>query len=177
MASARVRRATPEDASAIARVHVDSWRTTYRGIVPDDVLDDLSYERYEEHWDRQLRDSTGERCVFVGLDEQGSVVGFASSGPERSGDPAYTGELYAIYALEAHQRVGLGRELVRATVRALLEGGHRSMLVWVLERNPARGFYEALGGRYLLRSQPIEIGGARLVEVAYGWDDLSAFTG
>jgi hypothetical protein len=45
------------------------------------------------------------------------------------------------------------------------------MLVWVLADNPARGFYERLGGRYL-RQKPIEIGGIDLFEAAYGWDDI-----
>ncbi len=45
------------------------------------------------------------------------------------------------------------------------------MLVWVLEQNPARGFYEHLGG-VDLRAKPIQIGGKDLVEVAYGWRDL-----
>ena len=47
------------------------------------------------------------------------------------------------------------------------------MLLWVLDANaPARAFYERLGG-VVLRRQPIEIGGAQLTEVTYGWSDLT----
>ncbi|HEY3313846.1 MAG TPA: GNAT family N-acetyltransferase [Bacillota bacterium] len=64
-----------------------------------------------------------------------------------------------------------GRRLVAAVVGELTAGGFRSMLVWVLADNPFRRFYESLGGTYL-RSQKMEIGGARLNEVAYAWTDL-----
>jgi len=42
-----IRPATPEDARAIAEVHVASWRYAYRGLLPDDVLDRLSVEERE----------------------------------------------------------------------------------------------------------------------------------
>ena len=71
--------------------------------------------------------------------------------------------------------MGIGRQLTEAVVSRLLELDLRSMLVWVLADNaPARRFYEALGGRYV-REQPITIGGASLVEIAYGWKDISPF--
>lgn len=50
------------------------------------------------------------------------------------------------------------------------------MMVWVLKNNPARGFYERLGGKYLYE-KPIQIGAEELMEVAYGWRDLSRFPG
>jgi hypothetical protein len=46
-----VRRARLQDAAAIARVHVDAWRSTYRGIVPDEHLDGMSYERSKRNWE------------------------------------------------------------------------------------------------------------------------------
>jgi GNAT superfamily N-acetyltransferase len=106
----------------------------------------------------------------VAEDESGEIVGFASGGPERSGDAAYGGELYAIYILLPYQQRGIGRRLSFAVVERLARAGIRSMLIWVLADNPARRFYEALGGREVDRKQ-VEIGGAVLDEVAYGWSD------
>ena len=40
----RIRTATADDASGMARVHVDTWRTAYRDILPASVLSALSYE-------------------------------------------------------------------------------------------------------------------------------------
>ncbi len=76
-----------------------------------------------------------------------------------------------MYLLRQHQRRGLGRRLLGAVARGLLADGKRSMLAWVLAENPSRPFYETAGGK-LLGSQEIEIGGAALKEVAYGWDDI-----
>lgn len=166
-----VRPAQPGDAPGIARVHVDGWRSTYPGIVPDHYLASLSYITYEERWRARLCDPAPDTCVYV-AEDGGRVVGFAMGGPERDGDPEYPGELYAIYVLPECQGRGAGRRLVAAVAASLAEAGHQALLVWVLEANASgRRFYEALGGR-LVRRREIEIGGARLPEVGYGWRDL-----
>lgn len=165
-----IREATAADAPAIARVHVESWRTTYRGIVPDAVLANLSVERREQQWARVLGNAAGAEFVYVAEDEAGAVIGFASGGPEREHDPLYTGELHAIYLLAEAQGRGIGRELTRLVAERLAAAGHRAMLVWVLAENPACGFYAALGGTPV-REKQIAMGGASLTEIAYGWED------
>ena len=164
-----VRRADIEDAAAIAAVHVDSWRTTYRGLLPDDFLDSLDEDHYRERWLRSLRDDAAR--IYV-AEEDRRVVAFASGGRERAGEGGYSGELYAIYVLERAQRHGHGKGLVRAVTGGLRELGLRDMIVWVLRDNSrARAFYEHLGGVYV-RTQPITIGSALLDEVSYGWRSL-----
>ena len=165
-----VRPAELDDASAIARVHVATWRSAYRGLLPDDFLASLSETHYEERWRRTLGDSSARIYVAENVD---GVVGFASGGPERAGESGYAGELYAIYVLEDAQARGHGRRLVQAVVGGLREVGLENMIVWVLRDNrSARAFYERLGGVYV-RSQPITIGSAELEEVSYGWRSLS----
>lgn len=168
-----IREATVNDAGGIARVHVDTWRTTYRGIVPDDYLGGLSYAQRQATWERGLGQQERGQCVYVAEDGSGQILGFANGGPERSGDPVYDGELYAIYILQPWQGHGIGRQLAMRVVQWLIDHGYVSMLVWVLARNPSRRFYEVLGGEYV-RTQTIEIGGVQLDEVAYGWRDLRA---
>lgn len=165
----RVRLALPEDAEAIARVHVRSWQTTYRGLVPDEVLVGLSVERRGEWWKSVI--GGPEQTGVAVAEEARQVVGFASYGAEHQGDSVYRGELFALYLLKEHQRKGWGRLLVAAAAEGLLQKGLTNMLVWVLSENPARSFYEKLGGVYL-REKPIEIGGAALQESAYGWTDV-----
>ncbi len=165
-----IRAACPSDAAGIARVHVDSWRTTYRGIVPDGFLAALSYEQRERMWRGILSPASGSSFVYVAECPGGQIVGFASGGPVRDLAPDYGGELYAVYLLQDQQRHGLGRRLIGAVVRRLIQAGMTSLLVWVLADNPARKFYEALGGQYVY-DKWVSIGDARLVEVAYGWRD------
>ena len=179
-----VREAHPTDAAGIARVHVDTWRATYRGIVPDDHLDSLTYEARERFWARTLERLAAHRAageahpggLFVAEAPGRGVVGFAACGREATGDPQYPGELYAIYVLDAWQGQGLGRRLARAVADRLAAAGLHAMLVWVLADNPMRRFYEALGGR-LLREKQVEIGGVALDEIAYGWPDTAALRG
>jgi ribosomal protein S18 acetylase RimI-like enzyme len=166
-----VRPATVDDAQAIARVHVASWRSTYKGLLPGDFLEALSEAGYTERWIRFI--GQGSSRVYV-VEQDGEVVGFASGGRERAEEIGFSGELYAIYVLDPFQRQGYGRELVRAVVTGLREMGLEDMLIWVLRDNqPARGFYERLGGVYV-RTQPTTIGPATLEEVSYGWRHLGA---
>lgn len=164
-----VRAAGLDDAPSIARVHVATWRTAYRGLLPEAFLASMTEAQYTERWKRGIADPSSR--VYVVEDEAG-VVGFASGGRERAGENGYGGELYAIYVLDRAQRHGHGRELVRAVVAGLRDMGFHDMIIWVLRENePARKFYERLGGVYV-RTQPITIGPALLQEVSYGWRSL-----
>jgi ribosomal protein S18 acetylase RimI-like enzyme len=164
-----VRRAEPEDAAGIAKVHVATWRTAYRGLLSDDFLASLNESAYAERWRRTL--TAAQDRVFVAESADG-VIGFASAGKERAGENGYSGELYAIYVLREAQGHGHGRRLVQAVVGGLRELGLPDMIVWVLRDNvPARRFYERLGGTFV-REQPITIGSSLLQEVSYGWPSL-----
>lgn len=169
-----IRHATLDDLPAIARVHVDSWRTTYRGLVADAYLDGiLSYERREAGWRTEFGGMAAAGRFVLVAERDGAIVGFASGGPERSGNTAFPGELEAIYLLAEAQGGGIGRKLVAAVARELALRGWNAMLLWVLEGNSsARAFYERLGGWPLLR-QPVTIGGDAFDEIAYGWDDTA----
>ncbi len=165
-----IRPATVDDAPDIARVHVESWRTTYPGLMPDAVLDKLSVSGREKFWYQVLgRDKS--QVAFVATDAQGKVVGFVNGGLEREKDPVHTAELYALYLFKESQGYGYGEALFEAMVEKFLEQNHTAMLLWVLSSNPSRGFYEKMGGRYL-KIKAIDIGGETLEEVAYGWADL-----
>src|SRR3712207_3259974 len=114
MGQALIREASLEDVPAIARVHVDSWRTSYRGIVPKGCLAGLSYEHFEERWRGWLLGVGDPRWTYRVAEQppSGRIVGFASGGPRQG--PAYADygvELYALYLLREHQRAGIGRGL------------------------------------------------------------------
>lgn len=172
----RIREAQVSDSAAIARVRVESWRTTYRGLLPDEYLDGLSYERHARNWENIIASGGRQGFAYVVEDETGQVVGFALGGIDREDRPDYRGEIYAIYLLKEYQGRGLGRELMRAIARRLLDEGFDSMLVWVLEGNPACRFYEALGGEFLY-TKPLHIAGGNYTELAYGWRDIRPIAG
>lgn len=172
---ASIRPAKLNDASGIAKVHVDSWRSSYKGLIADNFLAALSYERRTEIWSQNLSDLQNGRFLYVAETGPGDIVGFVAAGPESEGYPNYQGELDAIYLLQQAQGQGLGRKLVKVVMRELYQRGFSSMLLWVLDDDlPARKFYEALGGSYL-RAKPIDIGSQSLTEVAYVWNNLVTF--
>jgi GNAT superfamily N-acetyltransferase len=105
----------------------------------------------------------------------GRLLGFAAGGPRRGHRLPHDSEVYAIYVLGAAQRQGLGRALMATVGRQLHTQGGRSLCLWVLRDNdPARQFYESLGG-VAVGEKTESMGGARLPEVAYGWEDLGGF--
>lgn len=157
----------------MARVHVDTWRTTYAGIVPDEHLADLSYDRAGANWVKYLSDPRGKTHAFVAEAESGQIVALTSCGPPQEALAGYDGELYVLYVLQAFQRMGYGRLLVTEVAHDLAARGYHSLIVWVLKDNPARRFYERMGGR-LIAEKAIEIGGRSLLDVAYAWPDLAA---
>ena len=170
VSAAAIREARCEDASGIAQVHVTSWQTTYHGLMPDSFLADLNVTARGRYWSSLLCAPRREQFIYI-AEADGQIVGFAAGGAERSGDPIYKSELYAIYLLDSHQRQGLGKHLTLAVAGALASAGFQAMLVWVLAENPSRHFYEKLGGTEL-RSQLITIGERSYEEVAYGWPDV-----
>src|SRR5262249_61423242 len=97
----QVRTATVEDAPAIARIHVDTWRSAYRGLMPDAIIESRSYQRRLDRWSETLRRADGDsEGVFVALADDGRIAGFASGGPARDADLGYAGELYTLYVLQ-----------------------------------------------------------------------------
>lgn len=142
------RPATPADAEAIARVHVLTWQSSYRGLVPDAFLDGLAIDRRTENWRIRLGGGKQNEPVWVGVDG-GTVAGFVSVGPCRDEDAAAdTGELYAIYVLAEHQGRGVGQTLIEVAA-SWLGKRYRSATLWVLEANErSRRFYELSGWRF-----------------------------
>jgi GNAT superfamily N-acetyltransferase len=170
-----IREAKIGDAENIARVRVDSWRTTYRGLLEDEYLETMTPDQYVHMWRNIIASAGTQGYPYVAESNSGRIVGFALGGTDRNGSQVYNAELYAIYLLEGFQGEGIGRQLVRRLAQRLLEEGYRSMRVWVLAKNPARAFYESLGGEYLYQ-KTILLGGENYAEVAYGWKDIKTLT-
>jgi ribosomal protein S18 acetylase RimI-like enzyme len=170
-----IRPAGIADAQAIAHIHLDSWRNTYRGLLPDTFLDELRLEDRVKRWEQRLADLESGEFFYVVEDVGGDVIGFASGGPERTGHPTYKGELWTLHVMKQYQGLGLGRRLFAAVAKRLHDMGTDSLLLWVLKGNPACGFYERLGGVYLTEEVKDYSGGS-VAEVAYGYEDIGVLT-
>lgn len=168
-----LRRATVHDAGAIAQVRVDSWRATYRGVMPDAYLDSMRVEDSAAMWARVLSVAPHKTSVFV-AEQAGNVVGFAAGKALEPHKFGLDAELAAIYLRSDVQRQGIGRRLLSMVADAHQFQGATGLLVWVVATNKAaRQFYEQLGAELLIE-QAFTWDGLDLIEVGYGWRDLNA---
>ena len=122
-------------------------------------------------WSQALDRRRTRQVVMVAEDDAGAVVGFGSCGPAKGVDLDFDGEVYTLYVLPDYQGRGIGARLLAGLFEALLAGGSRSALIWVLAGNPARFFYQTAGGAWIAVREE-RLWGATLREMAYGWDDL-----
>lgn len=165
-----IRAAVPADADGIARAHTASWRSSYRGILPDPVLDRIDVDQRAASWRRVLTDR-GVLTLVAYDTTHHDIVGFCDAGRTRGSSP-YAAEVYRIYLEHHAKRHGLGREMFDQVTSWLRAQQLRSLVIWVLDQNHhARRFYEAMGGRPGSRV-PSAVSGFPVVELAYVWDRL-----
>ena len=162
----RVRRATPDDAEAIAAIHTRAWHVAYRHVFPPERLETFASDA--SGWRETLRPPQ-ERAAVLVAERGGAVAGFASVGASRDDDAREaSGELYAIYVDPDAWGGGAGRELLRAAEEALRAAGFDEATLWVLEQNPrARRFYEAGGWRLDEARKDDRFFGVDVTEVRY----------
>ena len=166
-----VRPATRDDAADIARIDVETWRSSYAGILPDKVLLNLTPGRLAGEWQSQLVHRPDD--VRVAEWTGAGVIGFGSCGTIRHPVDGLAGEVHTLYVSPDFQGRGVGRALLMALFRRLVATGQLSAAIWVLRDNPARFFYERMGGR-MVAHRKIPVGGQPIPALAYGWRDLVA---
>jgi L-amino acid N-acyltransferase YncA len=170
-----VRKAVSGDESEIANVHLNSWREAYRGLLPQQYLDQLplSFRRRMKWWKKVIHDLS-DHFLYVAEVESG-IVGFAFFGPARDEERAGSIEVGAIYLLEAFKSKGVGYALLQSGFRSATTAGYKTAYCWVLESNPTIKFYERSGATFANKTKDDEIGGKKVQELAYQWNDLEKF--
>jgi ribosomal protein S18 acetylase RimI-like enzyme len=166
-----IRAARPDDAGPIATLDVETWQATYAGILATPYLAGLSPARRETGWANLIRREP--RNLRVAVADDGSVVGFGSCGGCR-GEPGFTGEVFTLYVAPDWQNQGVGRRLLLALFVRLVAEGYGSAVIWVLRENPARFFYQHLGGKEV-RRKLLPFNGTQVAASGYGWPDLPRF--
>lgn len=146
-----VRDASLTDADAIAALHVDVWRRTYRDLAPAAAYDALDLAARQRSW-RSVLAAPKPGSVTLVAEKAGIVAGFAHGGAP--GDPAYggLGEVKYLYVATAFARQGIGRRLLASLAGRLVDLGYRGVGLGVVVGNEAAlAFYRALGGRVIGR--------------------------
>jgi GNAT superfamily N-acetyltransferase len=136
----QLRPAEPDDAMAVARVHVRSWQVAYRALLPDDYLSQLRPEDRAKSYDFANLDPSKPRTIVAA--DAGAILGFATTMPSRDADLPDYGELCGLYVDPDKWGQGIGMALIAAARANLLALGYRKALLWVLVGNArAERFY------------------------------------
>jgi GNAT superfamily N-acetyltransferase len=150
-----VRPARAGDAASLARVQVASWRCGFAGIVPPDLLAELTAEEAEQAFRERWREAisnppTSRHRVLAAVtgDPAREVAGFVSAGPANDADrwPGTDGEVYELRISPERTGQGHGSRLLHAVADTLVSDGFHTVSLWALEADTAlRRFLESSG--------------------------------
>jgi GNAT superfamily N-acetyltransferase len=172
--SFEIRPGTGDDLFMIAGVLVDTWRSTFRGLLSDAYLDCMSREDQAVRHARRM--GAGGVSYLVAIEPfAGEVIGFANFGPGRGRVKADVYEIYALYIRADYQGMGIGRALVQAAASQCAGQGATALFAWVLSSNPNREFYKRMGAK-AVETGDIGIGDRNYEQTAYLWEDITALT-
>jgi ribosomal protein S18 acetylase RimI-like enzyme len=167
-----VRRATADDARAIAAVHVHAWRWAYRGLLPSSLLARMSEAPREAAWRETIVADGAKRTSVWVAELSGRMVGFVATGaPQHRGYAEDTAEVYSIYQLQEAAKTGVARRMLSRALDDLRARGFGCAILWVLETNGrARDFYEREGWCFDGGARTDALGRFVLHEVRYHLD-------
>lgn len=162
-----IRKAEKEDVMAISRIHVDGWKYAYKGILPEDFLQNRSYDEQRDKWNnRYFNNKNTTELVLVAENDEGAVIGFISVDTV-SNIEGIDGSIGALYIDESNNNKGYGTALFKAAVEILKDQGSRSFVLTAFKENKkACSFYERLGGKPY-KEKICNFGGAEVIGIGY----------
>lgn len=150
-----------DDRNVISNIYEESWRYSYKGILPQEYLDSIPKGRWCKNFDRN-------GLYTLIMEKDGVIIGSASFCASRFKEYADYGEIVSIYLLPAYIGKGYGKQLFDTAVNELTNLGYKKLFLWVLEDNSrARRFYEAQGFTVTENILNDNIGGKDVREIQY----------
>lgn len=139
-----IRKAIPDDALGITIVNVYTWKMTYTGLLPDELID----ARIDElkYLAKKRKEDIEKNANFIVVSIANTIIGFCSYGKSRNELFMDSGEINAIYVLHGFQGDGLGKKLFLAGAKELKHMGYSSVIINCLQGNPSIEFYKHMGG-------------------------------
>ena len=139
-----IRKAVPEEAETIIDINIKVWNSTYKNIIPQEIIDKIQTKN-NERIEIQKEIIAGRKNVYVALVD-GLIVGYESFGKSFDENYQNSAELYTAYILENYQNLGLGRQMAIACMKDLLDEGYTTLVTKCLVGNPSNEFHKSLGG-------------------------------
>ena len=142
-----IRDCEEKDIPSITKVITTSWNETYKGLVPEECLNNMKNTESERTINAINRFRNGEKQLVLEVDEK--TVGFIRYGKSEDTEFNNCGEIFAFYIINKYHGYGLGRKLFEKAVEKLKEEGFDKMIIACLKGNPTGKFYEHMGGKYI----------------------------
>lgn len=170
-----IRKATKDDIPDLARIHVPAKQKSYAAAVDNNYLQAFTFEEYEGIWDRFMSAEDATQYLALYNDKPAGVISFGRLRTPPPGTskirPLYSSEIFGIHVHPDFWRKNIGTALMQHAVSLLRDEGHKSLCLWVVDKNEATQFYNALGGQRIGKRM-IEIGPSKVKELCYGWRDI-----
>jgi GNAT superfamily N-acetyltransferase len=167
-----IRRAVAADIPDLARVHVEAWRQTYAGHVPDALLAPERVAWRAAMWTAILAGGEGPHLALVAPDDSGAIAALGLFMPASEASAGWDHEIRSLYLLRHVQRRGLGAAMLAQGRDWARARGGRNLMAWALAANAgAQAFYRATGAVEIARRE-VPAGTAMLAEIGFGWDPV-----
>lgn len=171
MADITYRKATITDVEGLARAHADSWKESFQGIINQDHLDGITYEKRENAFRNGFEKNSSYQVIIAVENEE--IVGFADFGDPRTHTDRFDAEIYAIYLKKAYQRRGIGKMLIKKVIEQLVSAGKNSMFTLALDVSPYKGFHEKVSDSSFA-DEIIDFAGEKHQLIGFVWEDLKS---
>lgn len=158
------------DIPFVVDINIEMWKKTYKEIINEEIF--LMREKNRENSINIMKEKLENKENFYKVVYiNNKIIGFVSYGKNRDIAKDNLGEVYAIYILEEFHEKGIGKKLISYAKNDLKEKGYTSLVIWTLEENPNKKFYEKLGGKEFSNRQ-IDILGQKLKEIGYLYENI-----
>jgi GNAT superfamily N-acetyltransferase len=155
----------------IAKLHADSWKRNYRGILSDNYLDNEAYIDRLDTWYRRLYKPVENQIVTLAVLNR-DIVGFCCT--MLNDDPLYGSLIDNLHVSESMQKSGIGKMLIKDAAGTIVKKALTpKMYLWVYEANTnARKVYEHLGGTNFETLMKTGNDGTAVRTCRYTWNDV-----
>lgn len=165
--------ATSDDAAAIAELHAESWRNAYRGMLPNQYLDQDIFADRAAFWKERFEASMPARRLILKAASQDTLDGFVCV--LLDAEPSWGTRLDNLHVRPQLKGHGIGYALFKAAREWIARvAPAEPMHLWVVEANhAARRFYDRQGGAIVERATRPVACGLSVPELRYQWPPLA----
>jgi GNAT superfamily N-acetyltransferase len=172
MSSIALSAASSHHAEAIARLHAQSWRSAYRGMLSDAYLDEHVVADRLEFWTSRFANVAPERRLVLRAASDGELLGFVCVLLDT--EPQWGARLDNLHVSPEAKGTGIGYVLFNAAREWIADvAPGMAMHLWCVERNyGARRFYERQGGKIVETATRPVAQDLSVPELRYWWPPL-----